>query len=74
MCYTVHSIVSEGVLTTFGYYRTCGLAVLLLLEAYMGWNFVSYLLSRREDTTTQQKVKQPVKKNKDSKNLEKKKN
>lgn len=42
----------------------------------MGWSFVSYLLSRREDTTgeAQAKVKQPSKKNKDAKNSEKKKN
>lgn len=57
-------------------YRTCGMAVLLLLEAFMGWNFVSYLLSRREDATgaTEAKVKQPTKKNKEAKNSEKKKN
>lgn len=52
------------------------MAVLLLLEAFMGWNFVSYLLSRREGATgaTEAKVKQPTKKNKEAKNSEKKKN
>ena len=62
--------------TLFGTFRTCGLGVLLLLEAIMGWNFVSYLLSRREDATgvTPAKVKQPTKKNKETKNSEKKKN
>ena len=43
----------------------------------MGWNFVSYLLSRREDTTgeAQAKVKQqPTKKNKETRASEKKKN
>jgi len=57
-------------------FRTSGLVVLLLLEAYMGWSFVSYLLSRRGDTTgdTQAKVKQPTRKNKETKTSEKKKN
>ena len=58
------------------YFRAIGLAALLLLEAIMGWTFVSYLLSRREDGTgeTLAKVKQPTKKNKETKNSEKKKN
>lgn len=42
----------------------------------MGWNFVSYLLSRRDDASgvTPAKIKQPMKKNKETKNSEKKKN
>ena len=58
-------------------FRTGGLVLLLLLEAIMGWNFVSYLLSRREDATDEPqpaKVKQPGRKNKETKNSEKKKN
>lgn len=54
-------------------YRVIGLAALLLLEAIMGWNFVSYLLSRREDGTGETLAK-PTRKNKETKNSEKKKN
>lgn len=54
-------------------FRVIGLAALLLLEAIMGWNFVSYLLSRREDGTGETLAK-PTRKNKETKNSEKKKN
>ena len=54
--------------------RTCGLAALLLLEAFKGWSFVSYLLSRRGDAKGGEKTKQPTKKNKETKVSEKKKN
>ena len=59
-----------------GDFRTGGLAALLLLEAIMGWNLISYLLSRREDSSsvTEVKVKQPGRKNRETKNSEKKKN
>ena len=75
VCVCVLSYINEEV-TLFGPFRTSGLVVLLLLEAYMGWSFVSYLLSRRGDTTgdTQAKVKQPTRKNKETKTSEKKKN
>ena len=56
-----------------GNFRTGGLVALLLLEAIMGWNFISYLLSRREDNS-EAKVKQPGRKSKETKSSEKKKN
>ncbi|XP_065897830.1 translocating chain-associated membrane protein 1-like [Dysidea avara] len=75
-----HDNIDEDVEVPFyetSLYRTCCLAVLLLFQAILGWNFVSYQLSRRgEDAGAEQvKIKQPVatRKNKGGKNSDAKK-